>query len=125
LCWAFNHQNYLWEKVKPYFPFSFEIGDEIASFPCLDYNVIDVGFDRSANVIAEHVIHATLICGTDVTQPEGHGCITIRALWGDERGRDLVGLFHPDLMVTGVGIKEGKSFASHSGVNNLIDLRQG
>jgi hypothetical protein len=22
LCWAFNHQNYLWEKAKPYFPFS-------------------------------------------------------------------------------------------------------
>jgi hypothetical protein len=58
----------------------FEIRDEVKSFPFLDYNVIDAGFDRRVNVVAEHVVHATLICSAGVTQPEGHGCITIHAL---------------------------------------------
>jgi hypothetical protein len=32
-------------------------------------------------------------------KPKGHGCVTIHAMRGDERGHELVGLFHPDLAV--------------------------
>jgi hypothetical protein len=84
-----------------------EIRDEVASFPCLDYDVIGVGFDRRANVVDEHMVHAALIRGAGVTQLEWHGCITIHALGSDERSHELIGLFHPYLLVTGVGIKEG------------------
>jgi hypothetical protein len=76
-------------------------------------------------VIAEHVVHATLICEAGILQPEGHGSIAIHTMWGDERGRELVGLFHPDLVIAGVGIKEGYRFTSCGGINNLINLRQG
>jgi hypothetical protein len=57
------------------------------------------------------MVHAMLIRGSYVAQPEGHGCVTIHALWGDERGHELVGLFHLDLVVTRIRIKEGKCFA--------------
>jgi hypothetical protein len=53
------------------------------------------------------MIHAMLVCGADVPQPEGHGSIAIHTMWGDERSREFVGLFHMDLMIAGVGIKEG------------------
>ena len=32
----------------------FKVGKEVGGFPRLDYDVIDVGLDRSANVFAEH-----------------------------------------------------------------------
>jgi hypothetical protein len=51
-------------------------------------------------VVAEHVVHATLIRGACVAQPEGHGRVAVHDLWGDERSHELVGLFHPDLVVT-------------------------
>ena len=71
---------------------------EVGGFPCLDYDVIDVGLDRSANVFAEHVVHAPLVCRTRIPQTERHGNITIHAERCDERSRELVGLFHPDLV---------------------------
>jgi hypothetical protein len=50
-------------------------------------------------VVAEHLVQATLIRGAVVTQPEGHGCVTVHALWSDERSHELIELFHLDLMV--------------------------
>jgi hypothetical protein len=57
-------------------------------------------------MIAEHVVHARLVYGASVPQPKGHGSITIHTMCGDERGCKLVGIFHPDLMIVEVGIKE-------------------
>jgi hypothetical protein len=37
---------------------------------------------------------------------------------------ELVGLFRPDLVISGVGIEEGHGFASHSGINDLVNMRQ-
>jgi hypothetical protein len=90
----------------------------------LDYDVVDVDLDRCTDVIAIHVVHASLVCGTNVPQSEGHGSIAIHAILGDQRSRELVGLFHPDLVVEGVGIKEGHGFTSHSGINDLVNPRQ-
>jgi hypothetical protein len=59
----------------------------------------NIGPNRRAYVVAEHVVHATLIPGAGVTQPEGHGCVIVHAMRGEERSRVLVELFHPDLMV--------------------------
>jgi hypothetical protein len=60
---------------------------QVASFSCFDHDVVDVGFDRCANVIAEHVVHATLICEVGILQPEGHGSIAIHTMWGGKRSR--------------------------------------
>jgi hypothetical protein len=40
----------------------FKVREEVGGFPRLDYDVIDVSLDRSANVLSEHVVHAPLVC---------------------------------------------------------------
>jgi hypothetical protein len=73
---------------------------------CLDHDVVNVGLDHRTDVIAEHMVHA-MVRGTDVPQPKGHGSIAIHTIRGDKRSHELVKLFHPDLVITGIGIKEG------------------
>ena len=58
------------------------------------------------DVLAEDLGHAPLVCGPCVSKTKWHGYIAVDAKWGDERSRELVGLFHLDLMVTGISIKE-------------------
>jgi hypothetical protein len=77
----------------------FKVGKEVGGFPRLDYDVIDVGLDRPANVFAKHMIHAPLVRRTRVPQAERHGDIAVHAEGYDERSRELVGLFHLDLVI--------------------------
>jgi hypothetical protein len=77
----------------------FKVGKEVGGFPRLDYDVIDVSLDRSTNVFVEHVVHAPLVCCTRIPQTKWHGNIAVHAKRCDERSRELVGLFHPDLVI--------------------------
>jgi hypothetical protein len=77
----------------------FKVRKEVGSFPCLDYDVIDVGLDRAANVFAEHMVHAPLVRRARIPQAERHGDIAVHAEGCDERSHELVGLFHPDLVI--------------------------
>jgi hypothetical protein len=77
----------------------FKVRKEVRGFPRLDYNVIDVGLDRPTNVFAEHMVHAPLVRRTRIPQAERHGDISVHAEGCDERSRELVGLFHPDLVI--------------------------
>ena len=77
----------------------FKVGEEVGSFPRLDYDVIDVGLDRPANVLAEHMVHAPLVRRARIPQAERHGDIAVHAEGRDERSRELVGLLHPDLVI--------------------------
>jgi hypothetical protein len=78
----------------------FKVREEVRSFPRLDYNVIDVSLDRSADVLSEHVVHAPLVCCTCIPQAKWHSSIALHAKRCDERSRELVGLFHLDLVIT-------------------------
>ena len=51
-----------------------------------------------------------LVHGPNVLQTKWHHDIVERSKRGDERHRELVRLFHRDLMVPGVRIKEAKGF---------------
>jgi hypothetical protein len=102
----------------------FKVGKEVGGFPCLDYDVIDVGFDRPANVFSEHMVHAPLVRRARIPQAERHGDTAVHAEGCDERSRELVGLLHPDLVIPGVGIEERQGFAPSSGIHDLIDARQ-
>ena len=51
-----------------------------------------------------------LIRSPRVFQTERYCDVAERSERGDERCRELVGLFHRDLMVPGVRIKEAKGF---------------
>jgi hypothetical protein len=77
----------------------FKVGKEVGGFPRLDYDVIDVGLDRSTDVFAEHMVHASLVRCTRIPQAERHGNIAVHAKGCDERSRELVGLFHSDLVI--------------------------
>jgi hypothetical protein len=72
---------------------------KVGGFPHLDYDVIDVSLDRSTNVFTEHVVHAPLVCRTRIPQTKWHGNVAVHAKRCDERSRELVGLFHPDLVI--------------------------
>ena len=77
----------------------FKVGKEVGGFSRLDYDVIDVGLDRPANVFAEHMVHAPLVRRARIPQAERHGDIAVHAEGCDERSHELVGLFHPDLVI--------------------------
>jgi hypothetical protein len=77
----------------------FKFGEEVGGFPRLDYDVIDVSLDRSTNVFAEHVVHAPLVRRTRIPQTKWHSSVAVHAKRCDERSRELVGLFHPDLVI--------------------------
>jgi hypothetical protein len=57
----------------------FKVSEEVGGFPRLDYDVIDVSLDRSANVLSEHVVHAPLVCHTCVPQTEWHSNVAVQA----------------------------------------------
>ena len=66
------------------------VREEVGGFPRLDYDVINVGLDRSTNVLSEHVVHAPLVCRTRIPQTEWHSNVTVHAKRCDERSRELV-----------------------------------
>ena len=77
----------------------------------LKYDVVDVGLNGSPDEVPETLEHTMLVRSPSVLQTEGHCDIAERSEWGDEICRELVGLFHRDLMVHRVRIKEAKGFA--------------
>jgi hypothetical protein len=77
----------------------FEVGEEVGGFPCLDNDVIDISLDYSADVFSEHMVHAPLVGCTCIPQAKWHSSITIHAKRRDKRSRELVGLFHLDLVI--------------------------
>ena len=76
-----------------------------------DYYVINIDGDcwfcpldlirliERVDLIGEALLHAPLIGGASVLQTERHGYIIVQTIWGDERGYELVGLFHRDLVI--------------------------
>jgi hypothetical protein len=57
-------------------------------------------------------LDSSLICGTGVLQPEGHGRVAVRAKRGDERGLLLVFFLDRDLVVPGVAVEEAEQVAA-------------
>jgi hypothetical protein len=77
----------------------FKVREEVEGFPRLDYDVIDVSLDRSTDVLSEHVVHAPLVCRAYIPQTKWHSNIAVHAKRCDERSRELIGLFHPYLVI--------------------------
>ena len=98
-------------KLDALLPEAFEgnlqVIDEVTGLSGLDYDVVHIGLDSLPDVLAEYLGHAPLVRGPCVSETKWHSSIAVHAEWGDERSRELVGLFHLDLMVTGIRIKEG------------------
>jgi hypothetical protein len=86
----------------------------------LDYNVIYISLNGPPNEVPKNGEHTPLVCSPRVLEPERHGDIAVRPKWGDERGRGLVKLFHHNLVVARISIKEGEDFASCGRINYMI-----
>ena len=87
------------------------VGYDLVSPFGFDLDVIHVGLNGSPDEVPEAVEHTALVSCPGVLQTERHCDVAERSEGGDERCRELVGLFHHDLMVPGVCIKEAKGFA--------------
>jgi hypothetical protein len=77
----------------------FKVREEVGGFPRLDYDVIDVSLDHSADMLSKHVVHAPLVCRTCIPQTKWHSNIAVHAKRCDEISRKLVRLFHLDLVI--------------------------
>ena len=84
-----------------------EVADQVGSFPGHDRDVVDVCVHVPANLVLQASLHRTLIGGTCIFQTKRHGDIAVSAKGCDERGRLLVGLLHPDLMIPGICVQKG------------------
>ena len=76
----------------------------------LDHDVINIGLNGPPDEVPETLEHTMLVCSPNVLQTKWHCDIVERSEGGDERCHELVGLFHRDLMVAGVHIKEVEGF---------------
>ena len=76
----------------------------------LNHDVINVGLNGPPDEVPETLEHTTLVCSPSVLQTKRHQDMTERSKGGDERCRELVRLFHRDLMVHRVHIKEVEGF---------------
>ena len=76
------------------------------------------------DLVGEASLHALLIGGASILQTEQHCDVVEQFEGGDERCHELVGLFHRNLMVPGVRIKEAEGFAPRGRVKSLVYARQ-
>jgi hypothetical protein len=78
----------------------------------LDYNVIYISLNGPSDEVPKNGEHTPLVCSPHVLESERYGDIAVRPKRGDERGHGLVELFHHNLVVAKISIKEGEGFAS-------------
>jgi hypothetical protein len=88
-----------------------KVGHELVGLLGLDYNVIHVCLDGLSDEIAETFKHTSLVCCSCILQIEWHANVTLQFEWRDKRSHELVRLFHHNLIVARVRIKEAEGFA--------------
>ena len=88
-----------------------QVRDQVTSLSRFDYYVINIDGDcwfrplglirliERVNLNGEALLHAPLVGGASVLQTEGHGYITVQTIRGDERGCELIGFFHCNLVI--------------------------
>ena len=97
-----------------------KIDNKVVSPFGFDYDVVNICLNGPPDEVPKASEHTTLVCSSRVFQAERHRDKAERPKKGDERSHELVGLFHGDLMVPGVRIKEAEGFAPRGRVNYLI-----
>ena len=64
------------------------------------------------DLVDEALLHTPLVGGAGILQTERHGYVIVRTIRSDEQSRELVRLFHHDLVIACVGIQKGEDFVS-------------
>jgi hypothetical protein len=99
--------------------------EQAICFCGLDDNVVDIDLNIAANLFLQARLHAPLIGGSGVLEPEGHHHVAIYPVRGDECRLVFVFYFQPYLIIPRVGVEERKALASCHGVDDLVDSGQG
>jgi hypothetical protein len=86
------------------FEYDVKVVDQIVDLFGFDNDVIDVSLDGRPDVFPKNVLHASLVRSPCVPETERHRDVAVHAEWGNERSCELVGLFHFNLVVTGICI---------------------
>src|SRR3954470_22165929 len=92
---------------------------------CFNDHVIYVCLHCFADLICQTCLNHALICCAGVFEPEGH---CVEAEWAVRRDECYCGFVrfgHLYLMVAGVCVKETQGIVSWSGIDDLINLREG
>ena len=88
-----------------------QVCDQVASLGHFDHYVINIDGDcwfrplslirliERVDLVGEASLHAPLIGGASVLQTERHGYVTVQTIWGDERGCELIRLFHRNMVI--------------------------
>ena len=84
-----------------------EIGYQVVRLPGFHNDVVDICLYGPPDMVFKHVEHTSLVCSSSVSKAKGHRDVAVHAERGNKRGRELVGLFHLDLVVTRVCIEKG------------------
>ena len=90
----------------------------------LHQHIIYIDFYILPNLWTKHMVNQSLISCPLVFQIEGHHLVAKQALIGNERCLLLVCLVHPYLIVSRESVHKAKQLVTHSGIYQLIDVRQ-
>jgi hypothetical protein len=91
----------------------------------LDDDVVDIDLNIAANLFFQACLHAPLIGGSGVLEPEGHRHVAVYPVRVDEDRLVFVFYLQSYLIIPGVGVEELKAFAPCCGVDDLVDSGQG
>jgi hypothetical protein len=108
-------------EVSKSFP---QVVEQAVYFRGFDDDIVDVDLDVAADLFFQARLHAPLIGGSGVLEPEGHRHVAVHPVWGDERRLVFVFYLQPYLVVPGVGVEERKALAPRSRIDDLVDSGQ-
>ncbi|MED6181487.1 hypothetical protein PIB30_019741 [Stylosanthes scabra] len=84
-------------------------------------HIVDVYLDLPTDYVFEDFGYQTLVSCSGILEAKKHACIKICPIWGDEGRPFLVRLMHGDLVISRIGIHEGKVFVIRRAVYQSID----
>ena len=85
--------------------------DQVASLSRFDHYVINIDGDcwfrplglirliERVDLVGEALLHAPLVGGASILQTKRQGYVIVQTIRGDERGCELISLFHRNLVI--------------------------
>ena len=93
-------------------------------FLTLDEHVVHIDRYVPPNLLAEHLVYQSLVCGPRILQTKRHNPVAIVSLAGDEGGLLLILLCHLYLVVFRENVHKGKKLVPYRRVHKLVNLGQ-
>lgn len=89
----------------------------------LNQHIVDVYLHVVANLVFEHSVYQSLICGSIIFQSERHDLVTIESHICSETFMLFVWGMHGYLVVSRVGVHEVKDIVTHCSIDQMVNPR--